>query len=99
VWWDGAAQRRYLWGVGGGPAEKRTEGMRKLLSDARWEPRNDLSPVNRMEEYREYPMVTAYDLRSSTQRPKRVKMLMRDFIEGNIAATLAMRMGRKAAKG
>ncbi|KAL1844638.1 hypothetical protein VTK73DRAFT_2126 [Phialemonium thermophilum] len=34
------------------------------------------------EEYKKYPMVTAMDLRARKERPRRVKMLMRDFIEG-----------------
>jgi hypothetical protein len=35
------------------------------------------------EEYNKYPMVTADQLRGRRDRPRRVKMLTRDFIEGN----------------
>jgi hypothetical protein len=34
------------------------------------------------EEYKKYPMVTADQLRGRRERPRRVKMLTRDFIEG-----------------
>jgi hypothetical protein len=34
------------------------------------------------EEYNKYPMVTADQLRGRKERPRRVKMLTRDFIEG-----------------
>jgi hypothetical protein len=34
------------------------------------------------EEFQRYPMVTAMDLRGRKERPRRVKMFMRDFIEG-----------------
>lgn len=43
-----------------------------------------------MEEYEKYPMVTADDLRARTERPRRVKMLMRDFIEGLSAPCSAL---------
>lgn len=39
-------------------------------------------PHERSEEFDRYPTVTADALRSSRERPRRVKMLLRDFIEG-----------------
>ena len=47
-----------------------------------WQQRTDLFPQNRSKEYEKYPLVTADMLRNRRERPRRVKMLMRDFIEG-----------------
>ena len=53
--------------------------------DAEWQQKSDFLPQfqkDRSEEYKRYPMVTADQLRSRKEPPKRVKMLVRDFIEG-----------------
>jgi hypothetical protein len=42
----------------------------------------DLFPQDMAEEYSKFPMVTADQLRERRERPRRVKMLTRDFIEG-----------------
>jgi hypothetical protein len=47
-----------------------------------WQQRVELNVEDRKEEFRAYPMVTADMLRSRKTRPRRVKMLLRDFIEG-----------------
>lgn len=47
-----------------------------------WQPRRNAFPHERMEEFDRYPMVTADMMRNRRERPKRVRMLLRDFIEG-----------------
>lgn len=49
-----------------------------------WQMRTDLFPPDKLRDYERYPMVTSDMLRSRRERPKRVKMLARDFIEGSV---------------
>lgn len=51
-------------------------------SNATWLPRPSLYQEDKKIEYMKYPTVDAEKLRSWKHPPKRVKMLMRDFIEG-----------------
>lgn len=51
-------------------------------NESDWQQRTDMYPEDMSAEYAEYPMVTAQELRQRRERPRRVKMLMRDFIEG-----------------
>lgn len=48
-----------------------------------WQQRTEILPPDKMKEFEKYPMVTADQLKSRRERPKRVKMLARDFIEGD----------------
>lgn len=48
-----------------------------------WQQRTDIFPPDKLRDYERYQMVTADGLRSRRERPKRVKMLARDFIEGS----------------
>ncbi|KAI0197658.1 S-adenosyl-L-methionine-dependent methyltransferase [Astrocystis sublimbata] len=49
-----------------------------------WQQRSEMFSVDMTEEYRKYPTVTAHELRSRRERPRKVKMLMRDFIEDSL---------------
>ena len=48
-----------------------------------WQMRTDMFPPDKLREYERYPMVTSDMLRSRKERPQRVKMLTRDFIDGS----------------
>lgn len=50
--------------------------------ESHWQQRTDLFPEDKSRDYQRFPMVTADDLRHRRERPKKVKMLTRDFIEG-----------------
>lgn len=56
----------------------------KTTVESSWQQRTDAFPEDKADEFKKYPMVTADVLRSRTERPKRVKMLMRDFIEDSL---------------
>ncbi|ERT02169.1 uncharacterized protein SPSK_05157 [Sporothrix schenckii 1099-18] len=53
-------------------------------NESDWQQRTDMYPEDMSAEYAEYPMVTAQELRQRRERPRRVKMLMRDFIEDSL---------------
>jgi hypothetical protein len=65
-----------------GKATRFAEGETKR--ESRWTPRKNAYPQERTEEFERYPTVTADMLRSRRERPRRVKMLLRDFIEGQM---------------
>lgn len=55
---------------------------RKQQDDVQmWTKRGDY-PKDIDEEYRKYPTVTAKELRNRRERPRQVKMLTREFIDG-----------------
>ncbi|TAQ84740.1 hypothetical protein B7494_g6932 [Chlorociboria aeruginascens] len=53
-------------------------------SELHWQQRMDKFPEDMTGEFSKYPMVTANDLRGRRERPRRVKMLTRDFIEDSL---------------
>ena len=50
--------------------------------ESNWQQRSDYFAPEKAEEFKKYPLVTADGLRGRLERPKRARMLMRDFIEG-----------------
>lgn len=66
--------------------QRRTKATRlgegETRRESRWTPRRNAFPHERSEEFERYPMVTSDMLRNRRERPRRVKMLLRDFIEG-----------------
>ncbi|CAD6500061.1 BgTH12-04166 [Blumeria graminis f. sp. triticale] len=56
----------------------------KQSSEIEWQQRTSVWPADRAEEFARYPFVTAEQLRGRKERPRRVKMLTRDFIEDSL---------------
>ncbi|RVX69853.1 hypothetical protein B0A52_05687 [Exophiala mesophila] len=52
--------------------------------DSTWQQRTDILPRDVTQQIKEFPRITAKDLRHRTQRPRRVKMYTRDFIEDSL---------------
>ena len=63
-------------------SDRRGERAEKSGNESHWQQRTDIFPLDMRDEYDRYPMVTADQLRGRRERPRRVKMLTRDFIEG-----------------
>ena len=61
---------------------RRGRGDSRSSNESHWQQRTDMFPLDMSEEYNKYPLVTADQLRGRRERPRRVKMLTRDFIEG-----------------
>lgn len=51
-------------------------------NESRWQQRTQILPADRSAEFKQYPYITADELKTRKERPRRVKMLMRDFIDG-----------------
>ncbi|CAK7208302.1 hypothetical protein SBRCBS47491_000046 [Sporothrix bragantina] len=65
-------------------AAPRGGGRLTRSNESDWQQRTDMYPEDMSAEYAEYSMVTALELRQRRERPRRVKMLMRDFIEDSL---------------
>ena len=77
------------------PQQRRRHVVRSKRDDkdggSKWQQRIDAFPKDMSRQLREYPKVTTFDLRSRLHRPRRVKMLARDFIEGPLAQRVVVR--------
>ncbi|KAK5105728.1 hypothetical protein LTR62_002330 [Meristemomyces frigidus] len=62
------------------PQEKKP----KTTIESNWQQRTDHFPLNKSDEFKRFPTVTSDALRGRKERPKRTKMLMRDFIEDSL---------------
>ena len=58
--------------------------LRENKSMSNWQQRIYSFPPDKLKDYEQAPMVTSGVLRSRRERPRNVKMLTRDFIEGLI---------------
>ncbi|OBT77220.1 hypothetical protein VF21_04102 [Pseudogymnoascus sp. 05NY08] len=74
----------------GGQGKTWTPGRRAVSSsegsnsESNWQQRTDIMPQNMSHEFSKYPMVTSEQLKARRERPTRVKMLTRDFIEDSL---------------
>lgn len=54
-------------------------------NESRWQQRTHILPEDRSEEFAQYPYISLPELRTRAERPRKVKMLLRDFIDGTCA--------------
>lgn len=64
------------------PDTRGTKQQIKRSNESDWQQRTELFSFDMSEEYKSYPLITSHELKNRKERPKKVKMLMRDFIEG-----------------
>lgn len=66
------------------PQTRTSQPKVKTTVESSWQQRTDHFPVDKAEEFKRFPSITADALRGRKERPRRVKMLMRDFIEDSL---------------
>jgi hypothetical protein len=74
--------RSFLWDAQEQEQQKRYGKKEQAKKDDFWRARQDLLFIDKTEDYKRFPMVTADHLRPRKERPRNVKMTVRDFIEG-----------------
>ncbi|KAL0935292.1 uncharacterized protein CTRU02_209883 [Colletotrichum truncatum] len=72
-----APQRRHY-------AVKTTHEKGERTNESKWQQRSSIFPSDRSEEFSAYPTLTSSDLAARATRPRKVKMLTRDFIEDSL---------------
>lgn len=62
------------------------QGRNKETStiESNWQQRSHVFQQDKVEEFKKYPLVTSDGLRGRNERPRRARMLMRDFIEDSL---------------
>lgn len=60
----------------------RDRGMK--TNESRWQQRTTLLPDDRSTEFAQYPHLSSADLKARVERPRKAKMLMRDFIDDSL---------------
>ncbi|UKZ48926.1 hypothetical protein TrVGV298_003162 [Trichoderma virens] len=73
-------QRQPSRGLGTRPSIDR--GMK--TNESRWQQRTHILPEDRREEFAQYPYISLQELKKRTERPRKVKMLLRDFIDDSL---------------
>ena len=58
------------------------DDAKQAAKEGDWQQRSPFLQIDMSEEWKRYPMVTAKQLAKRTERPRRVKMLVRDYIDG-----------------
>jgi hypothetical protein len=66
------------------PRASKDRGMK--TNESRWQQRTNLLPEDRSAEFAQYPQLTIEDLKLRKERPRRVRMLLRDFIDGALSS-------------
>ncbi|KAI5846934.1 S-adenosyl-L-methionine-dependent methyltransferase [Tricharina praecox] len=57
------------------------DDAKAAASAGEWQPKSPFLQIDMSEEFKRYPMVTAAQLANRKERPRRVKMLVRDYID------------------
>ena len=79
-----ARSLRSIFGLEETQSSRYSAPQRKRSTVEEWEQRKHLRRADTKHQFSKAPLVTAEDLKIYTERPKYVKMLMRDFIEGEL---------------
>ncbi|EQB51778.1 hypothetical protein CGLO_08648 [Colletotrichum gloeosporioides Cg-14] len=65
-------------------AVKTSQPRGERTNESKWQQRTSLFPSDRTEEFDTYPTLTSAELAARSTRPRKVKMLTRDFIEDSL---------------